>query len=97
MKASDINDQDILAAVDHAATVKGSWATTWDVEAILDDFPEKVVLAKLKKLVKRGLINGCGRPGCNCRGEHELTDTGLDRLETPKFGSTKSSEEGRDG
>jgi hypothetical protein len=32
-------------------------------------FPDKVVLAKAKRLVKRGLISGCT---CGCRGDFEI-------------------------
>jgi len=37
--------------------------------------PYKVMLAKLKKLCKRGLIKGCG---CGCRGDWYLTEKGLE-------------------
>lgn len=39
--------------------------------------PEKLVLAKLKQLIKRGLVNGCG---CGCRGDFEITDKGCEFL-----------------
>ena len=32
-------------------------------------FPEKVVRAKAKRLIKRGLIDGCA---CGCRGDFEI-------------------------
>lgn len=60
-------------------------ATRWDVHAVLAGHPElvgtaragdgpsrvpaKVVLAKAKRLVKRGLIDGCT---CGCRGDFEV-------------------------
>jgi len=60
------------------------WATRWDVAAVLDDhpewvggpeatdgsvrLPEKLVLAKARKLIRRGLLTGCA---CGCRGEWE--------------------------
>ena len=36
--------------------------------------PPKVMQAKLKKLIKRGLLDGCA---CGCRGDFEVTEAGL--------------------
>jgi hypothetical protein len=36
--------------------------------------PEKLVLAKMRQMIKKGLVNGCG---CGCRGDYEITDKGL--------------------
>ncbi len=36
--------------------------------------PEKVQLAKMRQLHRRGLVSGCA---CGCRGDWEITDTGL--------------------
>jgi hypothetical protein len=60
-------------------------ATRWDVTAVLAGHPElvgsgeahrdfpglppKVVLAKAKKLLRRGVIDGCA---CGCRGDFEV-------------------------
>lgn len=59
-------------------------ATRWDVTAVLAGHPElvgdgsardfpnvppKVVLAKAKRLVRRGLIDGCT---CGCRGDFQI-------------------------
>lgn len=40
--------------------------------------PQKVVLAKMASLYKRGLVNGCP---CGCRGDWEITPKGLAFLE----------------
>lgn len=37
--------------------------------------PEKVALAKMKSLHKRGFVGGCT---CGCRGDFEITDKGLE-------------------
>lgn len=53
----------------------GPWhgpANIWDLEDRLG-FPRKVVLAKMKALERRGLIDGCC---CGCRGDFELTESG---------------------
>lgn len=39
--------------------------------------PERLALAKLGRLVQRGLIDGCD---CGCRGDWELTAKGRDAL-----------------
>lgn len=49
---------------------RGHWANLWDLARLFPDAPEKVVLAKLRKLIKRGLITGCT---CGCRGDFELS------------------------
>jgi hypothetical protein len=62
-------------------------ASIWDVAAVLDghpawigerpatdgsvQVPEKVVRAKAKRLIKRGLIDGCA---CGCRGDFRIRD-----------------------
>ena len=61
-------------------------ASIWDVTAVLDGhpewcgkpeatdgsvaIPEKVVRAKAKRLIRRGLVTGCT---CGCRGDFEIT------------------------
>jgi len=42
--------------------------------------PPKLVLAKMRMLEKRGLIEGCT---CGCRGDFELTEKGTRFLSTP--------------
>jgi hypothetical protein len=39
--------------------------------------PDKLVLAKMRNLIKHGLVSGCG---CGCRGDFELTDLGREWL-----------------
>ena len=39
--------------------------------------PENLVLAKARKLIKRGLLDGCA---CGCRGDFELSAPGRDAL-----------------
>ncbi len=66
MKASDITDEQFLDAVRACESPRGShWADRWAVTERLG-FPEKVVLAKARRLIKRGVIDGCY---CGCRGD----------------------------
>jgi hypothetical protein len=84
----EIADETFLAAVDEAIRLRSedderpwSWATRWDVAAVLAGrpelvgtgeacgpglFPPDLLLAKAKRLIERGLLDGCA---CGCRGE----------------------------
>ncbi|QFP94867.1 hypothetical protein SEA_MARSHAWN_81 [Mycobacterium phage Marshawn] len=88
--ARDIPDAVMLQAiVDCAAARGGIWATRWDVERALGGLsidgsvdevpgvPWKVVIAKARRLIGRGLITGCT---CTCRGDYELTAAGREVL-----------------
>lgn len=78
--ARDIPDEVFLAAIRQASR-DGGCATRWDVGSVLaglpvpTDFsveppiPEKIVLAKARRLIKRALIDGCC---CGCRGDFQL-------------------------
>lgn len=84
-KAADIPDGEFVAAVQEAQRRRGhTSATRWDVAWVLSGhpgetsfaadapalrYPEKVVLAKAKTLVRRGIIDGCC---CGCRGDFFL-------------------------
>lgn len=59
--AATIPDERILPLV----RPKGS-GCTWDIQEALTEYPRKVVLAKLKQLARRGVIDGCA---CGCRGD----------------------------
>lgn len=50
------------------------WVFTWDLEKELPEYPWKVLLAKCRKLIKRGLLDGCT---CGCRGDFVLTPEGI--------------------
>ena len=70
MKASDITDEVLLAAIE---AVRGKFvpssSSRWDIEEALPQFPAKVVRAKLRSAVKRQVIYGCA---CGCRGDFEI-------------------------
>jgi len=75
-QANDVPEDVIMRAL---RTEPGKWFTHWDVESPLHGtwsivrmepslraFPPKVLLAKLRSMERRGLIEGCG---CGCRGD----------------------------
>lgn len=83
VKASDLTDErfmDRMLDVFENGNVFGSvgnWTTTWDLEEAFPSLPPKVIIAKAKRLIGRGLIEGCD---CGCRGDFEFTAEGLDRM-----------------
>lgn len=70
MQAKDVNASQVLWAV--AATMKGIGASRRDVGAFFPDVPEKVLLAKLRRLIRAGKLNGCD---CGCRGDFTFQKT----------------------
>ncbi len=82
MKCSDIDD---LLVLRFLAKHKGKWANHWDpaevgdplmltVFTVMPDAPQKVRIAKMRQLKKRGLVDGCA---CGCRGDWVITLAGL--------------------
>lgn len=71
MKASDLSDERIIGVL---MQQEGRWHTSlgpneWKphiYDPAFPDAPRKVLLAKLRSMIKRGLINGCA---CGCRGD----------------------------
>lgn len=64
MKCSDLPDNAVLDVIAHSQRPLG--ATIGEVFEALPDYPQKVVRAKLSKLIRRGIISGCV---CGCRGD----------------------------
>jgi hypothetical protein len=74
MKAADIPDEELLFAVAHIQAVGQMWANFTELSLVLVGYPQKVVVAKAARLMKRGLLTGCT---CGCRGDLEVTTAGL--------------------
>lgn len=52
----------------------GRWVCTWDFEGTMyADLPDRLFRAKMKNLIKHGLIDGCA---CGCRGDYQITERG---------------------
>lgn len=78
MKCKDIPDKPILKFL---LRHRGRWAT-WSndskfmptvVNAMPKGIPRKLVLAKMRMMIRRGVVDGCG---CGCRGDFEITKKG---------------------
>jgi hypothetical protein len=48
-----------------------AWCLIWDLEERLPQYPRKVIMAKCRSLIRRGLLTGCT---CGCRGDFELPE-----------------------
>lgn len=75
MQCKDISDIPILH---YLLSRKGLWCGWWGQErnvalAMPVGTPDKLVLAKMKQLIKRGLVEGCT---CGCRGDFCITSKG---------------------
>lgn len=91
MKASDIRDETIVSIIyekrttpwffnpDEPLTHPTRWVLMTELEKALPAVPRKVILAKMRALMKKGLVSGCG---CGCRGDFELTEDGAFLAET---------------
>jgi len=81
IQAKDVDEVPILRFLgSHGNTWKTHWMSArqdWSLPfavPYVQAFPERVILAKLRALVERGLARGCG---CGCRGDWHLTGDGL--------------------
>lgn len=71
--ASTLGGLDHQVAVMGIADRIGSYPTVTGYLSDVPGVPEKVVIAKAKRLIGRGLIVGCA---CGCRGDFEITPAG---------------------
>lgn len=92
MQCKDIPDLPILAFL--AGPFDGWPAPGWGVwfgpkedfvqsvlNAMPDGVPEKLALAKMRQMIRKGTVDGCG---CGCRGDFELTEAGRQALQEAK-------------
>jgi hypothetical protein len=85
MKCKDIPDLPIL---EFLARNPGKWHNWYfkderDVTQVMPaGTPEKLVLAKMRMLMRRGFVEGCA---CGCRGDFEITPKGLAHISTVRI------------
>jgi hypothetical protein len=94
IQCKDIPDEPILRLLDNL-TGELPWAFRWEsgvtnsvMEAMPPGVPENLVLAKMKSLIRKGLVSGCC---CGCRGDFEITQKGIDWLVRSPVSSPVSS------
>ena len=75
MKCKNIPDRPVLQylLLHKGQPCNWCWAERNVAEAMPAETPDKLVLAKMRQLIKRGLVEGCG---CGCRGDFEITAKG---------------------
>jgi len=77
-KCADIPDELFLEAVRNTEPVSGrsNWRMRWAVretlESLIGPVPEKLFLAKARKLGLKGKLHGC--TSCDCRGDYHLPE-----------------------
>lgn len=85
VKCSHVSDRAVL---EFLAQHQGRWIT-WGVgysiptvrDAMPKGTPVKLQLAKMRRLMGRGMVGGCD---CGCRGDYEVTDRGLAYIGQPR-------------
>jgi hypothetical protein len=76
MQCKDIPDAPVLAFLADLGAPASWFGNEFDssvTHAMPAGTPEKLALAKMGMLMRRGLVDGCT---CGCRGDFELTDKG---------------------
>jgi hypothetical protein len=77
MQCKDIPDEPVLEFLRGLDSRGGTWFHGFDnsVERAMPGVQSnRLVLAKMKSLVNRGLVDGCT---CGCRGDFKITPKGL--------------------
>ncbi len=80
MKAADIPDEAMLAAITRDIAerrTRALGACTWTL-AGREGWPTKVAGAKLRKMERRGIVDGCA---CGCRGDWTIVEACPERTE----------------
>lgn len=72
MQCKDISDEVFLGLVARLQSRNGRWVMRHEIEE-LTEWPWKIIIAKARKLILRGLLDGCY---CGCRGDFEITIKG---------------------
>lgn len=81
MKCKDIPDKPILEFLSRNPKQWHNWyfKDQFDVSQVMPDgIPEKIILAKMRMMIRRGVVDGCD---CGCRGDFTITNKGLKELE----------------
>lgn len=73
MQCKDIPDDVFMKAVELAPSPnlqanawKMRWEVHWVLESMIGEIPEKLLMAKARKLMSRKILGGCD---CGCRGD----------------------------
>ena len=75
LQAKHVSTDAFLAMVEYRNR-QGEWILVWEIAEALG-VPVDVARAKLRRLIDRGMVQGCA---CGCRGDIELLPRGALRL-----------------
>lgn len=78
MQAKDISEKPVLRFLFLLDQIRrlGTWRKNCEtsvMKAMPEGTPEKLARAKMRQLIKRGLVDGCP---CGCRGDYRITEKG---------------------
>lgn len=76
LQCKDISNLSILKFL---GSNNNHWKCHWDIP-FPKCIPQKLRIAKLRMLMRRGLVEGCD---CGCRGDWHLTNKGFDYIRNP--------------
>lgn len=65
MQVKDIPDELILETMKKIRKPRDSWVNLFDIQEALPNIPPKVILAKLRNMCNRDVVDGCC---CGCSG-----------------------------
>jgi hypothetical protein len=88
MQCKDIPDLPVLQFLKQHEGRWCTWGDGYSMPTIQDAMPEgtpcKLQRAKMKTLIKRNLVDGCG---CGCRGDFKITRKGIELIENNTLSS----------
>lgn len=64
--AKNVDGEQVVRAVAMIEKQKGGWVGRWYLGWCFPEVPERVLLAKLRRLVRAEKLDGCA---CGCRGD----------------------------
>ena len=81
VQCKDIPDFPILEMLAKNPNQGHGWCgDEWNVRcAMPSGIPPKLVLAKMRRLIRRGVVSGCP---CGCRGDFKITEKGAAEIAT---------------
>lgn len=80
IQCKDIPEKPILELLAQNPTKWHTWCRSWKLSirpAVDEAVPDKMLIRKMDKMIKKGLVDGCG---CGCRGDYHITEKGMAAL-----------------
>lgn len=71
IQAKHLDAGRMTSVISHIEATEHRWTMVRDLADALPEFPIKVILAKARKLIASGRIDGCA---CGCRGDFSIPE-----------------------